>query len=48
MLQRVEKAIEQVGMLEFKDREPSRLSRWSKATGGYSRYYRLETNYYYP
>ena len=26
MLQRVEKAIEQVGMLEFKDREPSRLS----------------------
>ncbi len=26
MFQRVEKAIEQVGMLEFKDREPSRLS----------------------
>lgn len=26
MLQRVEKAIDQVGMLEFKDREPSRLS----------------------
>ena len=26
MLQRVEKAIKQVGMLEFKDREPSRLS----------------------
>ena len=26
MLQRVEKAIEQVGVLEFKDREPSRLS----------------------
>ena len=26
MLQRVKKAIEQVGMLEFKDREPSRLS----------------------
>ena len=26
MLQRVEKAIEQVGMLEFNDREPSRLS----------------------
>ena len=26
MLQRVENAIEQVGMLEFKDREPSRLS----------------------
>ena len=26
MLQRVDKAIEQVGMLEFKDREPSRLS----------------------
>ena len=26
MLQRVEKAIEQVGMLKFKDREPSRLS----------------------
>lgn len=26
MLQRVEKAIEQVGMLEYKDREPSRLS----------------------
>ena len=26
MLQRVEKSIEQVGMLEFKDREPSRLS----------------------
>ena len=26
MLRRVEKAIEQVGMLEFKDREPSRLS----------------------
>lgn len=26
MLQRVEKAIEKVGMLEFKDREPSRLS----------------------
>ena len=26
MIQRVEKAIEQVGMLEFKDREPSRLS----------------------
>lgn len=26
MLQRVEEAIEQVGMLEFKDREPSRLS----------------------
>ena len=26
MLKRVEKAIEQVGMLEFKDREPSRLS----------------------
>ena len=26
ILQRVEKAIEQVGMLEFKDREPSRLS----------------------
>ena len=26
MIQRVEKAIDQVGMLEFKDREPSRLS----------------------
>ena len=38
MLQRVEKAIEQVGMLEFKDREPSCLSGGQKATGGYSRY----------
>ncbi len=48
MLQRVEKAIDQVGMLKFKDREPSRLSGGQKATSGYSRYYRLETNYYYP
>ena len=48
MLQRVEKAIEQVGMLEYKDREPSRLSGGQKATSGHSGYYRLETNYYYP
>ena len=48
MLQRVEKAIEQVGMLEFKDREPSRLSGGQKQRVGHSRYYRLETNYYYP
>ena len=34
MLQRVEKAIEQVGMLEFKDREPSRLSGGQKQRVG--------------
>lgn len=34
MFQRVEKAIEQVGMLEFKDREPSRLSGGQKQRVG--------------
>ena len=39
MLQRVEKAIEQVGMLEFKDREPSRLS------GGQKRFLKNSNNW---
>ena len=42
MLQRVEKAIEQVGMLEFKDREPSRLSGGQKQRAVIARIFALD------